>query len=502
MTNAERRKYQNNYSIYNPTSYEEIGECWDEGKSPIGLPPPLSKNYNLYPHMNMKSSNIKYFSVYGLFGTHNVHIPFDETIKIIVGENGLGKTQILNIFYYTLCKKFERLIDYRFNRLELEFLDGQIISLSKTEIERAVFKHPLALDLINKIGIQNFLELREEFTNQRISSFEVIQNPIIRQILEETPLPTAIILECLRSSYDENEENFANLQNCRKIITQQLDRSEIIYFPTYRRVEKDLDKIGYDEAPFHKKDNKLIHFKMSDVRKRFDELENTINQLLKEGFSNISGEILSQLVKGFTDTDTSILSRIDEKDIEIILARVGEQISEADKNEIRNIVVGQEIKNESLLYFLQKLIEIYEKQKPLDNLIKVYRDICNKYLIDKKVFYDESGIRIFVKSDLSGEEIELSKLSSGEKQIISILAKIYLAEERQRFMVLFDEPELSLSMIWQRQLLPDILNSNQCDFLLAVTHSPFIFDNELDGYAVGLNEYLKSAKNITSECHT
>jgi hypothetical protein len=46
-------------------------------------------------------------------------------------------------------------------------------------------------------------------------------------------------------------------------------------------------------------------------------------------------------------------------------------------------------------------------------------------------------------------------------------------------------------MIWQQQLLPDIINSGKCELLLAVTHSPFIFDNELDKYAIeSLNIYL------------
>ena len=70
-------------------------------------------------------------------------------------------------------------------------------------------------------------------------------------------------------------------------------------------------------------------------------------------------------------------------------------------------------------------------------------------------------------------------------------SKIYLSEASKRFIVLFDEPELSLSIVWQKQLLPDIINSEKCEFMLAVTHSPFIFDNELDKYAVGLNEYIK-----------
>jgi len=130
--------------------------------------------------------------------------------------------------------------------------------------------------------------------------------------------------------------------------------------------------------------------------------------------------------------------------------------------------------------------------------VKRFRDVCNQYLINKKVFYDESAIKIFVKSDRNYSEIALSKLSSGEKQIISIFSKIYLSESHKRFIVLFDEPELSLSILWQRSLLPDIINSGKCDFLLAVTHSPFIFENELDKYAIGLNEYVKPSELITA----
>ena len=112
------------------------------------------------------------------------------------------------------------------------------------------------------------------------------------------------------------------------------------------------------------------------------------------------------------------------------------------------------------------------------------------------MFYDESKIDIYIKSDITGQKIHLSKLSSGEKQIISMFSKIYLSSSKKRFMVLFDEPELSLSMKWQKILLPDIMNSGKCDFLLAVTHSPFIFDNELDKYAVGLNEYVTISEKV------
>ncbi len=144
-----------------------------------------------------------------------------------------------------------------------------------------------------------------------------------------------------------------------------------------------------------------------------------------------------------------------------------------------------------MLYFLQKLINIYDQQRELDSSIKIFRDICNKYLVNKEVVYDESSIEIYIRLNDSPDKLQLNKLSSGEKQIISIFSKIYLAPSDCNFIVLFDEPELSLSIFWQRELLPDIFNSGKCQFLLAVTHSPFIFENSLDKYAIELSQYIK-----------
>ena len=90
-------------------------------------------------------------------------------------------------------------------------------------------------------------------------------------------------------------------------------------------------------------------------------------------------------------------------------------------------------------------------------------------------------MKVVVRNSWTGEEVELNDLSSGEKQVISLLARLYLYPEEK--IVLIDEPELSLSIDWQKRLLPDLLFSPSCAQLLAITHSPFIFDNELDPYA-------------------
>ena len=59
---------------------------------------------------------------------------------------------------------------------------------------------------------------------------------------------------------------------------------------------------------------------------------------------------------------------------------------------------------------------------------------------------------------------------------------------------MIDEPELSLSVPWQRQFLVDIKQGDFCSGLIAVTHSPFIYENDLDKYAHSLGEFLTAGK--------
>jgi len=443
---------------------------------------------------------IKSFSIKGLFGTTDVKIPFDSKVKILIGENGIGKTQVLNMLYYTLNKNFERLIEFSFNYLEIEFSDSARVKINRVDVEQHFekrFEHSDVQRLIRQIGLNKFLELRNIISNLKNPNLELRSNPLFRKLTEESTMSQAMIIRVFDSFFENGQSNIfdSNLNEKKDIIDKHVENYQILYFPTYRRVEEDLRNLGYDEDKFgvNKEDSRLIHFGMDDVNKIFNEITQKIERLSKEGFSKISSEILSQLVKGLPSIDNSFLKNINLVDIDIILARVGDQIPSDDKRRIKEIVTQKkeiQDKDHSLLYFLQKLIETYEPQRELDDSIKLFRDTCNKYLVNKKLIYDESKIEIFIQANGSEDKLLLSKLSSGEKQILSTFSKVYLASPDCKFLVLFDEPELSLSIDWQRNLLPDIYNSGKCDFLFAVTHSPFIFENELDEYAIGLNEYL------------
>ncbi len=455
-------------------------------------------------------NNIKSFSVYGFLGTDDVEIIFneDKSIKILIGENGTGKTQLLNIFYYTLTTNFIRLSEFLFDEIKLVF-DQEEIVITRDEVDKYIQKdiqdnhrHPIVKEIIDLIGASQFNRLRKEITVSRSLKRATISidsaYPNLREIA-----PIEYIVDILKSDTDrlsrKNIKLTQSLSNYAKRIKNNLSQTDVLYFPTFRRVEGELHDFGYHEEEIFlsNEDSQLIHFGMNDVQKQFSNIQNTIDQLLKQGFSDISSEILSQLLVEEQDiTDQDFWENLDENDVETLLSRVGSRISDTQKQGIREILVSKELKPRDayLNLFLKKLVQIYSAQKELDNSVKQFREVCNRYLINKQVFYDESAIKIFVRSDKTLSKIPLSKLSSGEKQIISMFSKIYLFKSDKRFIVLFDEPELSLSIVWQRSLLPDIINSGKCDFLLAVTHSPFIFENELDKYAVGLSEYVKPSK--------
>lgn len=72
------------------------------------------------------------------------------------------------------------------------------------------------------------------------------------------------------------------------------------------------------------------------------------------------------------------------------------------------------------------------------------------------------------------ETIQLHELSAGEKQFLLIIFKVFLMEEKP-YLLLMDEPEISLDVDWQFELINVIRKLNpQCQIIIS-THSPSIF---------------------------
>lgn len=73
-----------------------------------------------------------------------------------------------------------------------------------------------------------------------------------------------------------------------------------------------------------------------------------------------------------------------------------------------------------------------------------------------------------------GQIIPIDALSSGEKQMLLILLRVFLMDGQEAF-VLLDEPENSLDISWQYELINTLVKLNPNAQYFITTHSPSIF---------------------------
>ncbi|NEP61473.1 MAG: AAA family ATPase [Symploca sp. SIO2G7] len=411
----------------------------------------------------LNSSQLKSFAIKGLFGFKDIKSNFDKEALILIAENGAGKTTILNILYYSISCQFHKLSAIDFQSVVLKFASGDSVEIKKSDLP--------SFNKRDRRDVELSLLLWRSLNKEAGKTEET----------EET------------DKTDKTDE----INKIKTTIKQNLNKS-ILYFPTYRRIEEDLKSLGYEENRFEQlvfgdREGKLIQFGMNDVSDKLDEIKTTIKNSALNLFSKVTGEILTQFVESKPITK-EMRNSIKPDTLSIVLSRVGEEnISLSDRQKIEQLVSTEEInspQHDQLVYFLLKLVDLYEQQKEKDKSINQFAIVCNKYLNQKRIVYDEANVEISILQTRDNSPIDLKNLSSGEKQIISLFSKIYL-ESSEDFILFFDEPELSLSIEWQRMLLPDILKSGKCKLLLAATHSPFIFDNELDFNAHDLDTFVQ-----------
>lgn len=439
---------------------------------------------------------IEEFSVIGLFSDYNIKIEFHDNVKIIVGENGIGKTTVLNMFYYTISKEptdFLKLKEYDFKSISIKFSSGRNIQFSKEAILNYPNgpKLPLEVRRLKRILPKNDLM----HIIDTIQNGEKIKNSVYIDLFDKYKIDQNNLEMNLKILSDKYIQSW-DIEYIRKSILAEIS-SEIIYLPTYRRIEEDIQNLERDNSIIRNKSLILpdMRFGLQDIQNRINKITDDIKAAYRIGFSKISAQILKDMTQN-VDIKNEKFKSFDK--LRLIVDRIDDEILNVnDKNDIKKYIDNinnQTYSDSRYNYFLSKLLAIYEEQAEEEKKIIKFKDICNKYLFNKHFYYEESSIKLTVRDNHSNKPININKLSSGEKQIVSLFASLYLDSDK-KYIILFDEPELSLSIEWQSKLLPDIYASKKCTLIMAVTHSPFIFNNDLSQYAVSLNKYLEEYTN-------
>ena len=81
----------------------------------------------------MNSPNISRFRVEGLFGRRNVDLALSDNRLIIVGENGSGKSTVVNMLYYFVTAQWDRLRKMRFTKLAVD-IDRETLEIESSQL--------------------------------------------------------------------------------------------------------------------------------------------------------------------------------------------------------------------------------------------------------------------------------------------------------------------------------------------------------------------------------
>ena len=108
-----------------------------------------------------------------------------------------------------------------------------------------------------------------------------------------------------------------------------------------------------------------------------------------------------------------------------------------------------------------------------------------------KELSNDSTKLVFIKDNAIG--IYPKELSSGEKQLLIILLTVLL-ERGEEYVLMLDEPEISMHISWQYKLIDIILQLNPNVQILLTTHSPMIFSDGWGDKAIHMEDITTNTR--------
>ncbi|MDI1258602.1 AAA family ATPase, partial [Aquabacterium sp.] len=162
--------------------------------------------------------------------------------------------------------------------------------------------------------------------------------------------------------------------------------------------------------------------------------------------------------------------------------RLVEALSDNSKNEFKNSIISKLTKLDDeasydavyqislLKTLLWNMMQELRFEQLLLRSVNLLTEKFNDYLIDGKKL-QISNDRIYVEVD--GRELQVSDLSSGERHILTFLTLV-LFQGRERNFLIIDEPEISLNIKWQRELMGLLHNLAPHTQIIVASHSPIL----------------------------
>ncbi|MCI4407446.1 MAG: AAA family ATPase, partial [Sulfuricurvum sp.] len=305
---------------------------------------------------------------------------------------------------------------------------------------------------IRRVGADRWLN---ELSGERLTTEEILEkynNEFPEHILEringKIPKELSRFLKAM-SVYFIQEQRLI----LRQPISDHRMREEIVITDSIEKYSKELSK--------------LIKQKIGEYAQITQSLDNSFpKRLFGQNSNSFSIEELKVKLTALQTKRQKIseygLLKLD--DDSSLLA--SERIDESEKKALSLYIADNETKLSVFDALVQK-IELFTQ------ILNERRFTFKSIEIDK-----EQG---FIFKTKKGDILKLTELSSGEQHEVVLLFEL-LFNVKENSLVLIDEPEISLHVVWQKAFLRDIeeiIKLQKIDIVIA-THSPFIIDERWD----------------------
>jgi len=270
-----------------------------------------------------ESYPIEYFRMTGVHGYKDITMTMKGKTTIFVSENGAGKTTILNAIRLLLEQDFINLMRIDFKSIFIK-LSGHIEFEIKNERTSL-----MPLDEI-KVFFNDRFSLNDSFWNERdITKFakvlidskhnEYYEDTLVNDLYNVAKYSKEYINHFLKelkeiivtkfNSEEKSNFEFYYLKNkAFNLIAEELRNVDVVFLPTYRRVEKSFETTRRDEGYINeqrflgrKKWMKLqrdgISYGLKDVEDALKGLTLDIERTSNLGYRYLSAKMLEDLIK-------------------------------------------------------------------------------------------------------------------------------------------------------------------------------------------------------------
>lgn len=430
-------------------------------------------------------------SVKGLFGMFDHEIPLNQEsrITIVHGPNGVGKSVMMELVNSLFTYGYEYIAGIPFERFEIEFSGGGVQTIRKgLTINDEDEPSTLILSYIDEKH-----ETHSPFT-VTIPSQKILNDRVIEMRPELSPIYHSGELYWASGVDKRKDKKNPKTGLIFEILGRHIDR---LYSKAYLlNANADLHTEVYGELPeWFRSIQRSASQKLIPIMRLLQPKDEQVIKASKLYFKKKRKERSIAFFPG-------LLSTID--DVEGYLAEfslaeaelMGSYNLESEIEELYDLLVKdpyeagrigakeriEKLEIDEARYQDSELQHEYEYQKA-----KELCELANARLLFKSFQLDDEYCSIHLVSE-DGAPIPLSALSSGEQHLLVLYYQL-LFEIEPDTLVMIDEPELSMNVVWQRNFLKDlqrIIELRKFDVLIA-THSPEVIYDKWD-WTVALGE--------------